>query len=393
MSKRSHNESTDGVQDPVGPVSKRTRPEPEDDKDAVIQMLRNKVDKLQDEVERLTKEPSPAVENLKPQVQDSADKVDDSALTQIQLHAILTKWSTADLSESYPPLPDVLSPALKTAALTHSGMKKQASDASYERLEWVGDSYLYAIASTLVFQTFPNSDPGILAHHRETLIKNVTIAKYTRHYGLDKIANMPEEFKVQGRIGGTSAGAGSKLKVLADIFEAYVGAVVLSDPEHGLQRATDWLKALWAPELRNEIRGVENNKGTTSSIGPKTELEQAIFWPKETKIEYKDLPNHKNDKKTGLPLFTVGCYLTGWGETEKQLGFGVAKGKKEAGQKAAQMALENKKVLQVYIDKKNKKKEERVTAESRAHAAAAAMAQEILADAPWVQPGRVQPRK
>jgi ribonuclease-3 len=40
---------------------------------------------------------------------------------------------------------------------------------------------------------------------------------------------------------------------MGDIFEAYVAAVILSDPAGGLARAISWLKALWGMTLRKEI--------------------------------------------------------------------------------------------------------------------------------------------
>jgi len=339
MSKRSHIESTGGIPDTAGPVSKRTRPAQDGNSDA--------------------------------QSQNSAGKINNTALPQIPPLAIVTKWTAVTLSRSRPPLPAVLDEALKTAALTHSGMRKNPLDASYERLEWIGDSYLYTIASSLVFQTFPDLDPGKCSQLRERLIRNATLCHYTRHYGLDKIAIFPEEFALQGRIGGTSASDKQRQKALGDIFESYVGAVILSDPENGVQRAADWLKALWGPELENDIRREEAKKPQTSLIGPKTELERAIVSP-GVKIQYKDLPNYRKDKTTNLQLFTVGCFLTGWGETDKQLGFGSALGKKEAGAKAAQMALENRKLIQVYIDKKKAHLEARAAAQAVAEAKAAA---------------------
>ena len=64
------------------------------------------------------------------------------------------------------------------------------------------------------------------------------------------------------------------------------------------------------------------------------------------------MPCRKRDKNLGLPLFAIGAYLDGWGETNKLLGIGTALGKKEAGFKAATVALENRKLMKVYEDKK-----------------------------------------
>lgn len=393
MSKRSHIESTGGVPDQAGPVPKRTRPVQDDSSDALQTMIDNVEElasclrRLQsekakkdshlplklDDIERLSQKLVPALQDLKAQSKPSTSKVNDTASLQIPPNAIVTKWTAATLSKSHPPLPAVLDEVLKTAALTHSGMTKQPSDPSYERLEWIGDAYCYMIASSLIYQTFPNLDPGKCSQHREILIRNSTLCTYTRLYNLDKHANFPEEFGLQGRIGGTSASDKQRQKVLGDIFEAYVGAVILSDPQNGVQRAAEWLKALWGPELADAIRKEENTKPATSQISPKTELERAISVP-GVKIQYRDLPNYRKDKMTKLPMFTVGCFLTGWGETDKQIGFGSALGKKEAGAKAAQLALDNRKLIKVYMDKKKEHMEARAAAQAEAEAKAAAEA-------------------
>ena len=44
--------------------------------------------------------------------------------------------------------------------------------------------------------------------------------------------------------------------------------------------------------------------------------------------------------------------MTGWKEKDKLLGRGSALGKKEAGMKAAEAALNNKKMMAVYIERK-----------------------------------------
>jgi ribonuclease-3 len=232
-------------------------------------------------------------------------------------------------------------------------MRNNVMDPSYERLEWIGDAYLEVIASELVFLTFPTLEPGKSSQYREMLVRNSTLEKFSRHYGLDKRANFPDEFGLGGRSNGTTANAKHRVKVLGDIFEAYVGAIVLSDPENGFKRASEWMKTLWGPLLERHIREEERNGGNSSEKEPpKSVLERMIGAP-GVKLEYRDLDsNGKKDRVTNQPLYCVGCFLHGWGETGLQLGYGSALGKKEAGQKAAQMALGNKKLIKKYADKK-----------------------------------------
>ncbi|KAL2171627.1 hypothetical protein VTG60DRAFT_2195 [Thermothelomyces hinnuleus] len=272
---------------------------------------------------------------------------------QIPPWTIFTKWTSSTITRSYPPLPEVLDPALETAALTHSGMRKSLSDPSYERLEWIGDVYLELVASELIAQTFPTLDPGRCSHYREMLVRNATLGQFSVHYGLDKRANFPAEFGLGGRPNGTKASEKQRAKALADIFEAYVGAIVRSDPENGLRRVAEWMKVLWGPVLERQIREEETGARVSDrDLNPKTRLEQLIGGP-GVKIEYRDLPSGgKRDRDTNQELFFVGCFLTGWGETGLQLGYGAALGKKEAGQKAAVKAMENKKLMKKFVEKK-----------------------------------------
>ncbi|AEO71542.1 uncharacterized protein THITE_2023817, partial [Thermothielavioides terrestris NRRL 8126] len=292
-------------------------------------------------------EPAPK----RPKSSDGGDH-SSAAAPPIPLSSAFSKWTSASISKTYPPLPQVLDPALETAALTHSGMRKRLSDLSYERLEWIGDAYLELIASELIYQTFPTLEAGKCSQYREMLVRNSTLGQFAVHYGLDRRANFPAEFGLGGRPNGTTVSQKQRAKALGDIFEAYVGALIRSDPEHGLRRASEWLKALWGPVLERHIREEESGANAVSDINPKTQLEQLIGAP-GVRIEYRDLPsNGKRDRDTKQELFFVGCFLHGWGESGLQLGYGGALGKKEAGQKAALKAMENKKLIKKFAEKK-----------------------------------------
>ncbi|RYP52037.1 hypothetical protein DL768_002720 [Monosporascus sp. mg162] len=262
-----------------------------------------------------------------------------------------------------PPLPPVLDPVLEQAALTHAGKVARPTDMSYERLEWIGDAYLYLISSAFIFQTFPNLATGRSAQLREKLVKNETLSTYTTEYGLNMRARFPAEFDLEGRVGGSQASREKRKKALGDIFEAYVAAAILGDPD-GLPRVVTWLKALWAGSLSKEIRNeyksqatgvphaVENGDSTDAGnakqdLNPKVVLAKAIG-AKGVKIVYENLGEPKKAKDSGLPMYTVGVFLNGWGETHLRLGYGNGLSKKEAGAKAAQRALDNKKLIKKF---------------------------------------------
>lgn len=294
----------------------------------------------------------PPPKRSKPSSSSSSAFVTDA---QFSPEAFITPWTSSTIitPAQYPPLPEIKDPFLARAALTHSGMRKSSSELSYERLEWIGDAYLELVASELIFSTFPTLPEGQLSHFREMLTCNSTLCQLSIHYGLDKRARFPAEFDLEGRQGGSTASAKRREKALGDIFEAYVGALIRSDPQDGYKTAVDWLKCLWGPALAEHVKAEEQGKSGSlvgQKIPPKTKLEQMLVVP-GVKLKYRDLPGDKKDHM-GHQLFVVGVFLNGWGEENVQLGFGSARGKKEAGQKAAQMAMENKKLMKKYSQRR-----------------------------------------
>ncbi|KAK7977961.1 RNase3 domain-containing protein [Apiospora saccharicola] len=298
---------------------------------------------------------------------NKAPKLDESL--RLPTPTVLTAWTPSDTSSMLPPLPSINDPVLDKAAFTHSGMVSGPSDMSYERLEWVGDAYLEMFATMFIYQTFPKLPAGRCSQYRESLVKNETLSKYTKAYELEKRIVFPPEFDF-GSSNGQGAKAKTHKKVLGDIFEAYVAAVILGDPDLGLVRASSWMKALWGKELAKEIKTEYNSRqqsqqaaiqaGTNNptslpapisqDIHPKTMLIKTIG-TKGVRIYYVD-ENETVDKKLKQRKFTVGAYVDAWGESKVKLGTGTALSKTEAGAKAAQNALENKKLMKKYEQKK-----------------------------------------
>jgi len=279
----------------------------------------------------------------------------------------LTPWKSSTIPTTLPPLPKVLDPTLEKSAFIHVACGSgSVTDLSYERLEWIGDAYIELISTLLISQTFPSLLPGKFSQIREGLVKNVTLADFSRKYGFDKRLQIPQaNFDVK---------ESDKVKILGDVFEAYVAAVILSDPAEGVSRVSQWLKDIWGMSLAKEIINEERKevkldsplwrlRGTAQPVqdimsktekaplNPKDALQQMIG-SKGVRFNYNDLAPPKKDPKTKLPLFTVGVFLDGYGEKDKMLGTGKAFGKKEAGFKAAEMAMANKKAMKFYGDKK-----------------------------------------
>ncbi|KAH8178074.1 ribonuclease III domain-containing protein [Sarocladium implicatum] len=316
-------------------------------------------------------------------------------------------WTLSEISESLPPLPKPADPQLEKQAFIHIG---SSQNENYEHLEWIGDAWLQSIATEFISTTFQSSGlkVGRLSQLREQLVKNKTLAGYLCSYGLDKRAVVDDAMrqaqqrkaKDQNR---TKESLSTMEKVHGDMFEAYVGAIIRSDPENGLQIVTDWLKALWGREIKDELRKMNHNRekhaqytliaanapkqppseasaststpsqqapvknkpASNSNINAKDILNQAILCP-GVKVEYRDMPSKSLKDKEGYELFAIGVYFNGWGVKDELLAVGKARKKSEAGMRAAEHALENKKMLKKYGAKKQaflKARDEREVAE------------------------------
>ncbi|KAL5084370.1 hypothetical protein Trisim1_012078 [Trichoderma cf. simile WF8] len=269
----------------------------------------------------------------------------------------VTPWTSSEIQQEWPPLPPILDPKLKEEVFTHPGLGLKYN---YERLEWLGDAYLELIASSLIHQTFTQLRSGACSQLRERLIRNVTLAEYFRHYDMSQWAKLPGAFGDYKGHGRGRSKDKDLVKTQADMFEAYVAAVILSDPQQGLTKVVEWLKTLWGRTIKEDIYKAEAAKKRSEGQSATAEVTSSTakqrlsvkIVTKGVTIDYKDLPGEKKDKNLGLPLFTVGAYLTGYGEVGRLLAVGTALSKKDAGQKAAETALQNKRLIQAYEEKK-----------------------------------------
>ena len=127
---------------------------------------------------------------------------------------------------------------LLTRALTHSSLKNSGNDASYERLEFLGDRVLGLIIAELLIDEFPDSAEGKLAPRLASLVSGRTLADVARNLGLAKFILMTD--------GEAAAGTNERDSVLADCCEAIIGSVYR---DGGLDAATTLVRRYWTPLL------------------------------------------------------------------------------------------------------------------------------------------------
>lgn len=254
---------------------------------------------------------------------------------------------TVRAAQDLPPLPPIKEPHLHEAVFTHRSAIFDPSipgstlgedlSLDYERLELLGDAYIELIASRALYNRFPHVDVPELCMWRERLVENVTLRKFSIAYGF------PDRLKHRAVWDKNSK---QYQKVVADIVEAYVAAVVLSDPENGFEVAEAWLTELWAPQLlgfREKI--IENPQA-------RDELNKFVLG-KGVKLMTKEERPMTYDSNS-VQCYHIGIYLTGWGYKDEWLGSGDGQNKVQAGVAAAADALKrNGPVLQDAIRQKN----------------------------------------
>lgn len=201
-------------------------------------------------------------------------------------------------------------------AFTHSSFaneKRRGCHENNERLEFLGDAVLDMVVSEYMYRQYPQMPEGELTKLRAGVVCESSLAKlairmdFGQHLFLGK--------------GEESTGGRSRDSILADSFEAVIGAVLI---DGGFEAVSSYILRFMA----EEINRAQKNFKTRDS---KTSLQEIIQKNSKLSITYTIVsetgPDH--DK-----IFTANvCH------GEKILGIGKGKSKKEAEQCAANNAL------------------------------------------------------
>lgn len=206
--------------------------------------------------------------------------------------------------------------SLLEEGLTHRSYLNEAKDTphSNERLEFLGDSILSFIVSSHLFTLYPTRPEGELTNFRSAVVKTQTLAQVAQELGLGEYLRLSR---------GEEEGGGRKnISLLADTFEAIVGAIYM---DQGLEKAKQFV----AGHLFSKIEEIVASR---SYIDFKSELQERV------QEKYRVSPSYKVMKEEGpdhAKTFYVGVYVDGQEE-----GVGQGKSKQEAEQEAASIALE-----------------------------------------------------
>lgn len=201
-------------------------------------------------------------------------------------------------------------------AFTHASYVNEHRKKPYddnERLEFLGDAVLELTVSHFLYDKYPMMSEGELTKLRAAIVCEPSLVSFANELSFG-------DFVLLGK-GEELTGGRMRPSLLADVFEAFIGALYL---EKGLEAVKEFLAKTIFPKV---------NSGAFSHVMDfKSQLQELVQRDGSGTIEYKIIkekgPAHNRE-------FVSQVSLKG-----NVLGIGTGRSKKEAEQHAAQKALE-----------------------------------------------------
>ena len=221
-----------------------------------------------------------------------------------------TSPRTSKSQQSLRELIDELPAERAAAVFTHSSWAADRT-ASYERLEFLGDSVLELVVARTLYDRFPAFTEGRMAKVRSHVVSRASCAVVSR------------ELELGERLRGEGSDDADKLSrnrnVLAALLEAALAALYL---EHGFEAIEPAIVAAFEPRIEYAL---------TTFVDHKTELQERLARTGRS-VNYTtvDVEGPPHDRS-----FTAAAMIGG-----KVVGTGKGRSKKDAEQDAAREALE-----------------------------------------------------
>jgi ribonuclease-3 len=204
---------------------------------------------------------------------------------------------------------------LLNIALMHSSLSNESGHHySNERLEFLGDAILGAIAATLLYKEMVDKAEGELAKIKSVIVSETILAEVARELQIDHVLMLGH--------GEEMSGGRDKNAILADALEALIGALYLDS-------GYDAAFAFAGKYINTKIGGVINEHNHENYKSLLQELCQHRF---------KTYPLYRLVRSSGPDhdrFFWVEVTING-----KPFGQGQGKNKKSAEQEAAKVAYE-----------------------------------------------------
>ncbi|CAM3699772.1 ribonuclease III [Mesobacillus zeae] len=208
-------------------------------------------------------------------------------------------------------------------AFTHSSYVNEHRRKPYEdneRLEFLGDAVLELTVSRFLFEKYPMMSEGELTKLRAAVVCEPSLVSFAHELSFGKLVLLGK--------GEEMTGGRTRPALLADVFEAFIGALYL---DQGIETVTAFLEKVVFPKI---------DAGAFSHVMDfKSQLQELVQRDGAGILEYRIMeetgPAHNR-------VFESRVSLDG-----EELGTGKGRSKKEAEQHAAQLGLEK---LKAHIE-------------------------------------------
>lgn len=214
-----------------------------------------------------------------------------------------------------PPAIPVKSDRLFALATRHRSAAEDVIQDSYERLEFFGDSILGLIVAQYLYEHHPTWDQGMMSKAKASVVQEGPLAEAATLLGLQDHVVLSS--------GEEATGGQHRPSILADVFEAIVGAIYL---ESGLEKARWFVLEQLHPYL------MRISDGDVSPYDYKSKLQEIA------QSTWKKTPEYRITRELGqahAKQFFVRAYLD-----DEVMGEGYGRSKKEAEQAAACDAMQ-----------------------------------------------------
>lgn len=202
---------------------------------------------------------------------------------------------------------------LVISAITHpSAAEGKSVSASYERLEFLGDSVLGAMIATDLYHLYPGMDEGQLSMLKIALVSGDMLSDVAAKLGISELILFGESEKGTGARGMRSA--------LENVYEALVGALYV---DGGYDAAHEFVARTLHPRITPDL--------ARNVVPAKSRLQEVI------QRDYRVGPTYKLEGESGpahSPTFTSVVLVEG-----RRVGRGQGSTKKESQANAAADAL------------------------------------------------------
>lgn len=214
-----------------------------------------------------------------------------------------------------------LNERLLIQAFTHSSYVNEHRTQLYEdneRLEFLGDAVLELAVSQFLYRNYPKKSEGELTKLRAAIVCEPSLFQLAKELQFDQVILLGK--------GEEITGGRNRPSLLADAFEAFIGALYL---DQGFDKVVEFLDMYVYPKIK---------QGAFSHMMDyKSQLQEIVQSKNLGTIDYRIVsekgPAHNRH-------FVSAAYIDG-----KKVGQGSGKSKKEAEQEAAQQAI-------LYLEKK-----------------------------------------